>query len=207
MTDSLAYVAIGYLLSREQDEQILALNSYLVRCGSWYVLEKHKFPPHITVWIGYVPMGQLVRLVAAAEETVDSWSFPVIHYGPIRVEGGKYFYIGIRESEGLRSQHIEMLTTLNRYRQGRVAEKYAFALSQYTHEERESIRQWGNPRSGVTFRGHVTLGILNDGDEAVISKLPDVTLEGGRITLSKLVVFRAITPGREVEIIKDLAVS
>jgi 2'-5' RNA ligase len=171
---------------------------------SWFVLDETEFPPHVTIWIAYIPTRNVPAVQATTEEVLRHVTPFGIHIGDTKVENGGYVSIEVDITDQLRNLHNALLARLNQFREGYLDKKYADTLASFPPDQQESLKRYGTRKAGPLFTAHITVGVASpDSVPAVREELqPKLQeLKGKTLPIKELFFFRQGKPGRSVEVL------
>jgi hypothetical protein len=199
-----SYVAVaGFLPDPICSSVIEASEKLAIGHSSWYVLSKAQFPPHMTLWIGYIPNSNIGGFVAEVTLLVhDKPAISLQFESPI-VEDGGYAAIPIVRSDALVGLHRLLLERLDRFRDGYIPDKYLTSLDKYPSDQRDSIKKYGTRFAGDLFKPHVSIGFVCNGDIKSATKLLPVNLLGRQCKVAEMTVFRQRETGRSIEVLGE----
>jgi 2'-5' RNA ligase len=203
MTD-ISYCAIAALVEEPLKGRIIEISSKLEKSfGSWYVLSADRFPPHLTVWIAYIPSQNIEATGNALQIAAQSIPRFSVNVDRFEVEDSGFVSIRIANSETLRRIHYSLLEKLNSYRAGYIPPKYAEKLDSYPPGQRESITTFGTRFAGQLFSPHLTVGVIKPEyvSEARISLGEPET---SPFNVCRLTLFRQGEEGRSIEVLNEV---
>lgn len=195
-----SYIAIASFLPHHLAVQISALSrNYASRFNSWYILDPIKFPPHVTVWIAYVPTKNLPHIRHEAREVISKFASFNIRITSKHVNDGGYVTIKVYKSKVLQELHNMLLRKLNKWREGYLHPKYTQNLNSYPQEQRESLKRYGTRFAGVLFEPHITVAVIETKHLSEARKILPYIRESYQAR--DLVLFRQVEKGESIEIL------
>ena len=203
---NLSYVAVAYFLPSPISKNVVWSSHALHRyCGSWYVLDELAFPPHMTLWIAYVPSKNLGEMIRALSEVARRTNAFTISYLDPKIDESGYALVPAVLNDTLRELHLTLLRTLNPFREGYIPEKYLSKIETYPPDQRQSIRMFGTRFAGDLYNPHVSIGFVPPGDKVTAQKYLPNTFSSDTIVSKSIVMFRQKEEGRSIELLTSAA--
>ncbi len=204
MTDY-SYTAVAAFVPEPFRKQLADCSRLLgEKYKSWYVLNEDEFPPHVTMWIAYVPTRNLDVISSTTQNALQNVSGIEISTGNVKVEDGGYVSVEINVTQRLRELHKLLLAHLNKFREGYLSQKYMETMHTYSKEQQESLKMYGTRAAGNLFAPHTTIGIASADSVSAIKQnvVPTLnSLQHIKFPIRELIFFRQGKPGRSIELI------
>src|SRR3989442_1773968 len=144
MATDYSYTAIAIFVPPPYREELAELSRILEeKYNSWYVLNEHNFPPHVTVWIAYVPTRNLNAISDAVLSASSRLNPVAISIADTKIEDGGYVAIEVGLNENLHALHNFLLDQMNKFREGYLAQKYVDTIHTFSKAQQESLKKYG----------------------------------------------------------------
>ena len=206
MTTDYSYTAIAAFVPPPYREKLADCSRVLgEKFKSWYILNEQEFPPHVTIWIAYVPTRNLEAIATTVQNALSQIKPFEVSAGDAKIEDGGYIAIEVKVNEKLRALHNLLLDKLNTFREGYLSQKYVDTMHTFSQEQQESLKKFGTRAAGILYAPHITVGIASADAVSAIKQIiaPDLQrMSSIKFTTSELVFFRQGKPGRSIEIIE-----
>lgn len=205
MSEDYSYTAIAAFVPDPYCTRIATTSRLLgEKWGSWFVLNERRFPPHVTMWIAYVPSRNIRLIKEAAAAVLRSVQPFGVDVCDAKMESSGYVSLEVELTESLRTIHSLLLERLNPLREGYLAEKYVQRMDSFSSEQQRSLRLYGTRAAGELFRPHVTVGAI--GAEVVVVAREQLTerlrdLAQTSFTAREITLFRQGEEGKSIEVL------
>jgi len=162
----ISYVAIALLLEKKIEKQIINLSEKLYnKYNSRWVLSVNDFPPHVTLWLAYMPKKNEELLISEVEGIIDKTKCFSIELDKIEIkDSNKEYYIcqEIKQTDELSKIHFYLLNKLNYIREGYIHNKYLDILSNIANENiKFNIENFGTRFVGQLFNPHLSISFID----------------------------------------------
>jgi hypothetical protein len=202
----ISYVAIAMFLEKKIERQVIELSKKMCqKYNSWWQLSEDNFPPHITLWLAYIPQKNEEILISDLKSIIKDIKYFLIELDKIEIkDNDKEYYVclKIKQTNELLKMHNFFLNKLNYIREGYINKKYLDALSKETSEEiKFNIENYGTRFVGKLFDPHISISFI---DKVKVIK-NDLALElpqlKGIYQCNDIIVFKQKESGKSIDIL------
>ena len=201
-----SYVAIAALVPLQLAKQLSILSQdFSLKFKSWFVLDTIKFPPHVTIWIAYVPTKNLPQICNESRRAIAQFPHFNIHINEEHVEKEGFVSLKIYKTKEITELHQSLLRQLNKWREGYLDQKYVQNFNNYPKEQQENLKQFGTRFAGKLFNPHVTIAMVNpEFVEEVKRIMPKIN---SSFEVCELILFKQVESGKSIEILERFPIS
>jgi hypothetical protein len=168
-------------------------------------LSEDIFPPHITLWLAYIPQKNEEMLISNLRSRVEDIKHLFIELDEIEIKDNiKEYYVcqKIKQTNELLQVHNCFLNRFNYIREGYINNKYLDDLSNVTNKEiKFNIENYGTRYVGSLFSPHISISFI---DKEKVAKT-DLALELPKLTgvcqCNDIIIFKQKESGKSIDIL------
>lgn len=150
------------------------------------------FKPHITLYFAKFPSENLLNIVRALESVEDLPRFDLEIDNELYHKSDQIF-LKCSPFEQIYALHMQVLNSLNPYRQNLLRNKYRGNLQNYSTEQIDMIHQYGYPYVAKLFVPHISVAKISGIDTALFQKIEQsVKLEKSNFTVEKIQLIQSV---------------
>ena len=212
MSLEISYVAVALFVDPELENAIIEISEkFYEKYGSWWRLSPSIFPPHISLWLGYIPTKNESALINEVQNIVQSLDPIQLELGELDViSNGKDYYIkqNINRTQQLVDLHYLFLERLNQYREGYIEPKYLDEEKQKSMSPLmlDNINKYGTRFVAELFEPHISISYV---DKMQASE-DDLKMQIPRLTAqqesTKIIVFKQKESGKSINILAEISI-
>lgn len=209
MENQISYVAVGLFLEKSVEEKIVKLSQKLCdEYDSWWRLSD-VFPPHISLWLAYLPTKNEVAVIEEIKEIVKNIGSISVKLADVDIkDNSKEYYVnqGIIKTEQLTNLHYVMLERLNQYREGYICPKYLTEESQNSMSDlmKENVKKYGTRFVAQLYDPHISISFIDKEkvDKKIIEEyIPAIS---GTYSCNELIVFKQKESGKSIDVLSKI---
>ncbi|MDE6435057.1 MAG: hypothetical protein K2L07_12610 [Lachnospiraceae bacterium] len=209
MENQISYVAVGLFLEKSVEEKIIKLSQKLYdEYDSWWRLSD-VFPPHISLWLAYLPTKNEVAVIEEIKEIVKNIGSINVELADVDIkDNNKEYYVnqGIIKTEQLTNLHYVMLERLNQYREEYICPKYLTEESQNSMSDlmKENVKKYGTRFVAQLYDPHISISFIDKGKvdkKAIEECIPAIS---GTYSCNELIVFKQKESGKSIDVLSKI---
>lgn len=207
---NISYVAVGLFLEEKLERQIVGLSQKLYKdYNSWWCLSSELFPPHISLWLGYIPSKNEQALIQKLNNLMINYQNIKIELSEMHIEdNGKEYYLDQRvvKTTQLIDLHFKLLEELNEFREDYINPKYLSEDIQKDMSDimKKNIMRYGTRFVGELFEPHVSISYVAKDKvdlDTLYKKLPNLS---GMYESNQIIVFKQKESGKSIDILQNI---
>lgn len=171
-----------------------------------FTLNSTTFRPHITLYQGYFPNGNIDALTASLQEIAEDCKKFVLGMGEFYVSPGRFVWWNTEKSSYIYGLHETILNAANPLREGLIAPATQQQLEELGERERENVIKTGLIYSGELYVPHVTLTRLTKASDMIPAHQALGEREEGSFTIDKIVLAKMGDHGTISDTLSEFAI-
>ena len=206
----ISYVAVALFVEKKVETKIIELSKDLCqKYNSWWQLSEDNFPPHITLWLAYIPQKNEELLISELKSIAEELKSVQIELDELELkDNSKEYYVclKIKQTNKLVEIHNLFLDKLNYIREGYINKKYLDVLTEdIDNEIKYNIEKYGTRFAGKLFSPHISISFINKEkaiNSILASELPQLK---GIFQCNNLIVFKQKESGKSIDILANFS--
>lgn len=172
MEEHISYVAVAIKPPIDACNIIADLSKTIhMQYNTWWCLDTEKFPPHITLWLAYLPTRNIPFVEKALSKILNEIKPLDLTISKSNIDKTGFIGLSIFEIQELKHIHLLLLKKLNKFRENYLHDKYKENFNLYDNETQSSLIKYGTRFADNNFNPHITLNIIKP-DQVSNFKMP-----------------------------------
>lgn len=212
MLQEISYVAVALFLDSKLESSIIEISEkFYNKYNSWWRLSPNKFPPHISLWLGYIPTKNESALINEVQNIVQSLNPIQLELGELDiVPNGKHYYIkqNICRTKQLDDLHYLFLERLNQYREGYIEPKYLDADKQKSMSSLmiDNINKYGTRFVAELFEPHISISYIDRMQASINDIREQIPRLIAQQKSTKIIVFKQKESGKSIDVLTEISI-
>lgn len=212
MSQGISYVAVALFVDSKLENSIIEISEkFYNEYDSWWRLSPNIFPPHISLWLGYIPTKNESALINEVQNIASALDPIQLELGELDiVSNGKDYYIkqNINRTKQLVDLHYLFLERLNQYREGYIEPKYLDKDKQNSMSSImiDNINKYGTRFVAELFEPHISISYV----DKMRASVDDIKNQIPRLTAqqesTKIIVFKQKQSGKSINILAEICI-
>jgi Protein of unknown function (DUF1045) len=163
--------------SEPQYSRVIAASQAITdRVRNYNVIDREKFPPHLSLHIGAIPRSALETVISRCREAAF-WGVPAIE--PTKVVSGSRGYVSlqVRITPALRELHESILDVVEEARREVASDSPPF-LDSLSEADQDLYRRYGNTYVLDDFDAHLSIAKVDAEHQSLAYEIAGAVLDG-----------------------------
>lgn len=211
MSLEISYVAVALFVDPILANTMIEISeNFYNKYDSWWRLSPDKFPPHISLWLGYIPTKNESLLIDKVQSIVHTLKPIQVELGDLDiVSNGKDYYIkqNVNKTNQLVDLHYLFLERLNQYRDGYIEPKYLDKDKQKNMSAimLNNINKYGTRFVAELFEPHISISYVDKmraSADDIKAQIPELI---AKQESTKIIVFKQKESGKSINVLAEIS--
>lgn len=196
----ISYVAIAIKPTKDVGKLISKISEDIHhKYDTWWCLNYEIFPPHITLWLGYIPTKNICKLKYASKKIIEKIVPFEITIQDLYTDESGFIGLNIINQESCYNIHKQFIEKLNKFREGYLHSKYINNFDKYDFETQEILKKYGTRFAGKKYYPHITLNIVKQDQVECIKS--DYNNFAASFIFHEIIIFKQKESGKSIDLI------